>query len=409
MSVPRMEQTPGLYRFYWDEYGLCVSVSRIHDARDGGTTAELLMQSTAPGVPSHLHQGRLNLTSTTMRHQLCRYLGEQYPGPTWTTVMEQLCYHVLNGIRRGEPVVKLTTIEAMPPPRFVLYPLLPERVPTIIFGLGGTGKSLLALLCGVTVQLPWTDNPLGLRTLDEATNVLYLDWETDGAEVQWRLRCLEAGLGLFALEMNYRRCALPLADDIESIREMVMDTQAALLIVDSAAAACGGDINNAEPVIRFFTALRQLGQTTLVLAHAAKNTAEDRKHRTPFGSAFFENFARSTWECMKVQEAGEDVIEVGLFHRKANFGRLQKPVGFEIGFQAEATTVRRKEVARISELAGKLSMPARLREILKSGKKNVKELAELTGENASSLRVALNRMAEKGEAGRFGDDWGLLA
>jgi hypothetical protein len=62
-----------------------------------------------------------------------------------------------------------------------------------------------------------------------------------------------------------------------------------------------------------------------------------------------------------------DVIQIGLFNRKANLGRLRPPLGYRITFSDEQTTFRRLDIADSPELAGKLSVYQRIRHLLRGG------------------------------------------
>ena len=55
----------------------------------------------------------------------------------------------------------------------------------------------------------------------------------------------------------------------------------------------------------------------LVLAHIPK-TNEQQQEAGIYGSVFYKNFARSTWELKKEQEVGADESVLGLFNRKSN-------------------------------------------------------------------------------------------
>ena len=408
MSKPRVESGTGLYRLYWDEYQLVITASRVREHRDGRTIGEILIESSAPGVPRHIHQAQLNMVSTASRKTLENSLKTRYSEVNWSAVLEALCFYVLQAVRQGEPVEELNTLGSVEPPRFLLYPLLAEGLPTILFGEGGTGKSLMGQIIAQAVQLPWQDNNLGLRTLAEPTTTLYLDWETDRREITWRLKCLENGTGLLALDQHYRRCALPLADDIENVQEMILEHQIGCLIIDSAAAACGGDINNVEPVSRFFGALRQLKITSLIIAHTAKNG--DDKGRTPFGSVFFRNYARSIWEIRKRQEEGEDTVEIGLYHTKVNSGKLQRPLGFRLTFGEETIRIARTDLAKVPGLSERLSGGVRIKALLGSnGKMTNKAIEEELDLEPAAVRQALKRLRDNGVVERFGDEWGLLA
>jgi hypothetical protein len=97
-------------------------------------------------------------------------------------------------------------------------------------------------------------------------------------------------------------------------------------------------------------------------------------------SAFWHNGARATWYIKASEEANsENVLEVGLFNRKANLARLQKPVGFRVEFVDWQTIITPTNVADTPELAEKMSLSMRIREVLKKGAMTAEEIMVATG------------------------------
>ena len=102
-----------------------------------------------------------------------------------------------------------------------------------------------------------------------------------------------------------------MASEIESVQAQVLEQGIQLVIVDSAAPAVGnGGAQGDEPVLKYFGALRNLGVTTLTVAHRAKNADNG-----PFGSVFWENIGRNVYRLQSETE-GDDRLHLGLFNRK---------------------------------------------------------------------------------------------
>ena len=273
---PTLTELPGRLNLTWEEdVKIAISVSRCREHKDGRVTGEIQVASTAQEPPAHLHRAQFNFSSSAARAALAKSMKAQAPDVDWTEILEQLAFYTLEWLRQGEPTEEIWTTEEIQPPEYLLYPIMPSNQPTLIYGDGGVGKSLLALMFSLVIELPWHDNPFRLRTLERTTNVLYLDWETDRQETAWRLKCLQRGLGLPDIWINYRRCTLPLADDIEGIRKALSGSN--VIVVDSVGAACGGDLNSAEVAIRFFGALRQLDVTSLLISHISKDQLSKKK------------------------------------------------------------------------------------------------------------------------------------
>ena len=107
----------------------------------------------------------------------------------------------------------------------------------------------------------------------------------------------------------------------------------------------------------------------LAIAHTR---AEDGEQR-PFGSVFWHNLARSTWFLKRVgEQAAPNLITLGVFHRKANFGPLRPPFGIELALEnAEDQTlsrvmVRRVNIADVGELATSLPLWQRMKHALRA-------------------------------------------
>ncbi|OGF53947.1 MAG: hypothetical protein A2Z21_09365 [Candidatus Fraserbacteria bacterium RBG_16_55_9] len=199
-----------------------------------------------------------------------------------------------------------------------------------------------------------------------------------------------------------------MADDLEYLQEVVSEKHIGLTVIDSIAMAAGGDLNDAQAATRLFSAVRQLNTTTLLLAHTAK-TGLGTTESSVFGSAFFTYLARSVWEIKATQEPGAAEIDVGLFHRKSNF-RHEKPRGFHISHDTHSgTTIKKQDVATISDLAKHLSQPQQVCAVLRQGKLTAKSIAELTEIEHASLDVVLSRLRKRGELIQLGEYWALAA
>jgi len=370
-------------------------------------TGEATITTDSEGYNPLLHQAQFNLSSSRARSELSKRLTEIYPEADWDSVLERFCYLALQKIRQGEPVVELwSTGEGIESPKYLIHPILPLGKPTIIFGEGGVGKSIFALFLGLCTVLPWTDNSLGL-TVGERAEVLYLDYETDQHEISWRMHCVKNGMDVPDLFLHYRRCSISISQELEQIQQAVGETGAKLVIVDSLGPACGGDLNSAETALSFFSAVRQLDTTTLIVAHTAKDTLV--KHKSVFGSAFFHNLARSIWELRQVQEIGENEINIGLFHKKSNLSALHPPMGFRIAFDGDKTTLERQDMRDMDGLASQHSTKQRINDALIGGPMTLKEMSEELEMKQHSVEMAMYRMRDKGEIVKVDGKWGIAA
>src|SRR6185369_10696077 len=109
--------------------------------------------------------------------------------------------------------------------------------------------------------------------------------------------------------------------EVDRLTRIVRDRHIDYAVFDSVAFASDGPPEAAEVAGRYFRAVRQIGCGSLHIAHISKAENGDQK---PFGSAFWHNGARSTWFAKRANEetSGTEPLNLGLFHRKSNLGRL---------------------------------------------------------------------------------------
>tara|TARA_R100000306_G_scaffold59910_1_gene59402 strand:+ start:354 stop:1289 length:936 start_codon:yes stop_codon:yes gene_type:complete len=286
--------------------------------------------------------------------------------------------------RLGEPVVNLGTVTPSVEPTYRLKPFLLENEATLIYGDGGIGKSYVAAYLASQV-----DQGVKLGVYEPIQGrVLYLDYETNSEIAARRFQALAKGFGV-GVNSNvlYRFCFQPLAMDIAEVQKIVAEQGIECIIVDSAGPACGGDPESASSAINYFTALRSLRRTSLTIAHRSKSGSVG-----PFGSVYWVNYPRATYELKKVQETGENAMHVAMIHRKVNEGQLQGPVAFRFTFHKGAVTVAEEPIEDVPGFVSELPLPQQIRIALEEhGPQTAKDLAEMTGLNLGSIQVILSR------------------
>jgi len=356
---------------------------------------------------------KFNINSLTMRTRIAKGLKESYENVEgtwvdWEQILADVSWRAINFYRDGNAAEEIwpsedDTLEV----EYLLKPLLYLNHPAVIFGDYGSLKSLFSLAIAYVVQLPYHDNTLGLITPTEPTLCLYLDYEDDPSSFRKRWSALERGLGKGAMPILYRRMTAPLADSMEQLRNIIHDENIGLSIVDSLGPAARGNLNDPEPAIKYHAALRQLGVTSLTLAHTAKDQLT--KRRTIFGSVFFTNLARSVWECKAEQETGEDEAVISLKHTKANLSRLYPPLGYRFTFTDNSITVVKADL-RDTGLSGELPLPWQIKNLLREGPLTMREITEVLGKGEDTIKTTLSRMARKEELVKLPEhNWGLKA
>jgi hypothetical protein len=212
------------------------------------------------------------------------------------------------------------------PVRFVVEPIIPRGVVTLLGGHGGTGKSTLALTFAAHVACGMRWNGLQCTT----GRVLFVSLEDDAEIVRWRLRaiCVAYGLGMEDVARG-----IVIADGTEEhsaalARELrlegtsvVAETPAmlqlaklaagvSLIVIDNASDAFDANENDRRQVRSFV----RMSAGVLLLAHIDKHAAKYGAAGNTFsGSTAWHNSARSRLALVE----SDGVVE--LVHEKRNY------------------------------------------------------------------------------------------
>lgn len=361
----------------------------------GQLKGELMVRCDLPGALTFhggvLAVGDINLSAPRTRQSHAKYLAARAQTGDevdWTGLLEDFAQRVITAERNGDPSVELGSVEEAPPDSYMRvlgWPLLANG-PVILFGDGGTCKSLLALYAaGLIAQ---RDKAVG-----------YFDWEWDPGIHKKRLRKL---FGDDLPVIHYARCVRPLAQEVDRLRRIVREHALDFAVFDSVAYACDGPPEAAEVTMRYFQGVRRCGVPgSLHTAHITK--AIEGADKRPFGSSFWHNSARATWNIkLDSGEPGDSVITAGLYHRKANEGGFHRAVGVRVTFGEDETRISQASLAESQTLAANLPVPERLRLLLARGTTSREEInEELADVNAKTLRWALHSGVKKGTILKF--------
>lgn len=405
MSHPQITRRPLGPLYTWETEKVTIDVSKLRN-RHESLSGELLVSTTAGGCPGHLYFGTFNFLAVNSRKSLADHLRKVYAEPNWAEILEQLAYHTAEIYREGSPVLELDSASEPVPVTYLIRPLVIEHAPNCIFGDPGSGKSTIALLVSIVALLQLEDNRLNLIPARRCVKSLYLDWESSQQEHEWRLRAFRKGMGWPYVAQYYKRCSLPLYEELDSIMRAVEQFKTELVIIDSLAGAAGGDLNAPESALNFFSALRQLGTTSLVLAHNSKSIESTKK--SIFGSLFFTAYFRNTWEMSAFEDTDRDLLSVGLFHRKHNAIARQPDLGYEIAIDGENGSIHVKTADPRVNFMEKLSLEAQIMAGLSRGEQTLSELAEGISQKEGSISTTLGRMKHKGKVDLVAGKWRLM-
>lgn len=374
----------GSFQVSFPDHHVVLSFHRLSE-NSRGVTAELTV---AVGHVELLGDTDIGLKSDTSRDKLARSLSKNAEHIPWKRLIERACAAVLKLHRHGEPIVELEPADSIHTP-FVMNPIVYRGHQTLIFAPGGSYKSYLALYFTLLAKSGQRQN--GIAAVQ--TNVLYLDWELDKETVGARLKALQTGHPALAnYRPHYRRCTQPLHLEAPQIAVEVVRLGIGLVIVDSAALACGGDLLSPESAIKLQQALRRIGCASIVLAHVSKSTAAGQD-KSAYGTVFFRELARNVWELSRPEGSDRVVLSQTGASCKNSFGRKQDPLGFEFLFESDRVRITAFNPADEEEsgFEKKLPLRDRIQHLLRDGtSRSAKELAAALHARDSSVRSTLS-------------------
>lgn len=234
MEQPQFERMARGYRFCWPD--VVIQVSRIREERGQHRARVTVLEGGADGAVIDSHT--FTIDSSISRSSFARSLNEKQNSLPWRDYIDGACIRTLLEEELGVPAVLITGAPRELSTAYLIYPLIVRDQLNMIYGDGESGKSIVAQ--AVAYLLGHGGRHLGFAF--EPCNVLYLDYETEAEDFGRRIAGIAQGFGLGEVgNLHYRRCLQPLADDIEDIRQMVIDLRIELVIIDSYGMAVGGD------------------------------------------------------------------------------------------------------------------------------------------------------------------------
>lgn len=309
-----------------------------------------------------------------------------------------------NGDHRDGPMHWIAPGVRPTPVSYLVQDFIEEGVATVLAGRMGSAKSLHALLIGMQVSTGATI----FGRCSKKRAVAFLDYEDEFNTHLGRAALLRKGHPEIAeARLLYRRCYLPLHEELAEIKQMMIDHSISVLIVDSLAMAAGaGDLQGAEAPRTLQRALRELPHhTALFVAHPPK----DASTSAVAGSGFFQNLPRTIIEQQVTDGEGTNCLTARLVHLKSNHGRLRDKAGFRIHFSPEAIQFETWTAILQSQGGATMSLTERIKDALLEGPKTVRQLAEELGVSETQVRSRLNDGKQCGLFMKFpGGQWGLI-
>lgn len=348
---PEFEERASSLIYTWPSPGVTVIVDQLR-RNNLGLQSEITISGGGRTIHGPVHY---NMTSTSGREVLVKYLNKRME-TDWPAILESLSRLTVAYSRSGDPVSNLQDFLWRPGTQWVLRPFILDGQPTILFGAGGLGKSILALAMMLALEshkaiLPGTAPQNGHHGL-------YLDWEDTEYQHGERYRQLCAGATLDPANyaLFHLRCTSTISDQAQRIHHQIAESNATFLIIDSAGMACGGEPEKSEAALMFFAALRTFRVPALIIAHQTKQASRG----LPFGSVMWHNAARMTWEIASKQRFGRDGLNVALTNRKSNVSALLGTVGFTILWREGSIQIKDFDTSSDPDFADKDNLAGQL-------------------------------------------------
>jgi hypothetical protein len=400
------------YVVRWTSEGVAVRFDEVRHGRDGWH-AEVAVTD-ALGPAGQLVWGTEKLDSSRSREQLAKSLTAQTgERVAWSDVLQRSYMAVVATVRSGAPAEAITPETAAGMPMGQAHLLEPLVVAgrdnaSGIHGAGGAGKSYLALAGGLAVSTGSAVIPGLVAHLQGP--VLYVDFETNRETFARRVRRIAQGAELPRdAVLHYRRCRLPLLEDVAAIAEEADRLGAVLVIVDSVERAMGGasgDYAGPEArTMRLYEGLDLIPAAKWLIDHVAKVEVINGSPSLAYGSVFKTNAARTAWEVRRSEEQSEGSnVYLGLRHAKANDEPRHAPIGLRVEHLPDRTIFHAADLTEMPEMATSLRAPERILALLdQGGSYTPKEIGRRLELKPGTVRSALLRMERQGQIVDLGD------
>ena len=309
------------------------------DSLDVVLSVELLV----PGSHPRPFSQRVNLLSGSAMEGLARVLGKSF-GRTlpWEMLANTAQASLMDYLANRDLSLDLSEVPDEEAP-ILFAPFLVKDGANLLFGDGGTGKTYFCLRLALSLA---TGKEFLGYTPQEACGTLFVDYEDNEKTASFRLSRLCADPSL-NLDPKLAKQAIrylnpqgaPLYTIVPAMKKIIREHNIGLILVDSVASACGAEPEKAEAASAYYNALKSLNVTSLSIAHVVKT--EGAKQDKAFGSVFWHNLARNTWNIQGEEDAEEDKTtlgavmgeksrQLGMFHRKFNSGPKSRPINMKI-------------------------------------------------------------------------------
>lgn len=320
------------HRHLFGDAGVEIIIERFRRNRDGDLIADV--QPREALGDGWLPSEKLNLSSARSIKSYAKTLAERpLQGEIdWFDLLGRAAAESEERLRTGEPHIWLRDVDLANISRWLIEPFIVDRAISMIYGAGGSAKSVFALVLAIVVA---SGRSLGGMETQAQGPVLVLDWEDDAETWTERQRAICAAADIDEdLDIAYMRMTTSLHEAAREVRKRIATIGARFVIVDSVGMASGGDPNDAGLIMRTLLAARSLGVPVLVIHHIAKD-AKDPLKSGPYGSVYSQNEVRQSWYIATEQPEGSNEATMVFANAKPNRSARVARQGFRLVFEDE--------------------------------------------------------------------------
>ena len=333
----------------------------------------------------------VDLSSISSKESLARLLN-RLRKEEWAAMIEQVAVAVQENWQPGEAAVLLADVPDPGEIQYLVKSLLQVDEHTVVFGPGGSGKSITVLAIGLSVASEVTFVPK--LAPQRQGPVLYLDWERSSGPHRLRYSQLRAAFGMDEVRnFHYKRMVGSLADSAEDIKHYVGEHGIMLCISDSVGMAVGGEISDEPAVMGYFNAARYIGGTWLSIAHVPKGEGNGK----PIGSQYWYTQPQGgTYEVQGDTPEGSQILSLTMIHQKTNDER-NATLGWNVRFADGMVRYANADPMDTATDVGKIPNHRRIAAVLTGyDDLTVSEIVEKAGLPRIDASIATNELKRQG-------------
>jgi hypothetical protein len=280
---------------------------------------------------------------------------------------------------------------------------IPQRFPSILYGDGGTAKSMLAASMLLDVSRG-AETWMG-KKVSKHGPVVYLDFELDLEEQSRRVYQLTEGEGLEKPPDDFYYLSgadHPVGPFLQEALRLAKEAGAVVVLLDSLGFALEGDAEASRDVLRFIRKyikpFETAGIALVIVDHQSKLSPGESYHqKTPFGSVYKSNSCRSVIQ-VGVEDQREGELTVRLRHTKANFGGKFDPFNVRLLFHETKLEMHYQPLSATELVTdGSLNTKQKIRRLLAEGPAFPDDLAEEIGVGVGAVKNSLTALRKASE------------